>query len=367
MLPRVSVLMAVYNGEHYVRDAIDSILGQTFTDFEFLVFNDGSTDATRSIIAAYRDPRIRLLENEANIGLTPTLNRGMSLATGEFVARQDADDISEPGRLARQVAYMERYPELVLLGSWYREIDAAGRPGKKLRLPCRQAELQWALLFYCPFVHSGAMLRRSAYVEEIGCYDERYRYAQDHELWLRTSRKKSLANLPEYLVRYRLNPLSMTETYGELTNEGFWLCSAAVAALMGWDIGDKDACEDRFSKMFGVLYGDSAGLDPVTLERITADIWALHGSFCSAYRLDASAAARHRDWLRACLSKRLIHIAGEQARQGWRTEAWRLYLGALRSCPRAFLTVKSARTAGELLRFGRLRNPDGHAGRRRSE
>jgi glycosyltransferase involved in cell wall biosynthesis len=345
----VSVLMGVYNGERYVRDAIDSILGQTFPDFEFLVINDGSTDATRSIVSAYRDPRIRLIDNETNIGLTRTLNRGMQLAKGAFVARQDADDVSEPERLGRQVAFMERHPELALLGSWYREISADGRVQRRLRLPTEQAELQWALLFYCPFVHSGVMLRKAHFLEEIGCYDEKFQYAQDHELWFRTSRQKPLRNLPEYLVRYRMNPHSMTETYGELTNEGAWLCAAAVAELLGWAADDLAANQVRFSKLFGMLYGDAAALDPAELEPLTSEIWALHQAFCTTYRLDEPTAARHRDWLRAWMSQRFVRVARDYARQGRGSEAWRIYLDALRGWPRASLSVNAARTASELL------------------
>src|SRR4051794_29608800 len=121
-MPKVTVLLAVYNGERYLREAIDSILGQTFQDFEFLIINDGSTDSTREIILSYHDPRIRLVDNEDNIGQTRSLNRGLALAAGQFVARQDADDISEPERLASQVAFLEIHPEVVLLGTWYRKI-----------------------------------------------------------------------------------------------------------------------------------------------------------------------------------------------------------------------------------------------------
>src|SRR5215467_8249434 len=106
-MPKVTVLLTVYNGERYLHEAIDSILGQTFQDFEFLIINDGSTDGTRELILSYHDRRIRLIDNEYNIGQTRSLNRGLVLAMGQFLARQDADDISEPDRLASQVAFLE--------------------------------------------------------------------------------------------------------------------------------------------------------------------------------------------------------------------------------------------------------------------
>src|SRR5659263_168424 len=111
--PKVTVLMAVYNGERYLREAIESILGQSFADFEFFIVNDGCTDSSRDIILSYRDPRIRLIDNQENIGLTKSLNIGLSLASGEYVARQDADDISYPTRIEKQIEYFETYPHTV--------------------------------------------------------------------------------------------------------------------------------------------------------------------------------------------------------------------------------------------------------------
>ncbi|HKQ33129.1 MAG TPA: glycosyltransferase family A protein, partial [Thermodesulfobacteriota bacterium] len=122
MTPKVTVLMTVYNGEKFLNEAIDGILNQTFRDFEFLIINDGSTDGSREIIKSYKDPRINLVDNESNIGLTASLNRGLSLAGGEYIARQDADDISLPERLEKQISILERNPDIALLGSWYLEI-----------------------------------------------------------------------------------------------------------------------------------------------------------------------------------------------------------------------------------------------------
>ena len=135
-MPKVTVLMAVYNGERYLRDAVESILCQTFRDFQFLIINDGSTDNTRDLILSYDDARIVLVDSEHNVGQTRSLNRGLELAAGELIARQDADDISEPDRLAKQVAFLERHPEVALLGTWYKEIDVQGTVIGKRKLPC---------------------------------------------------------------------------------------------------------------------------------------------------------------------------------------------------------------------------------------
>ena len=125
--PRVTVLMPVYNAERFLREAIDSILGQSFKHFEFLIIDDGSTDASADIIASYRDSRIRFVRNRTNLGITPTLNKGIALASCELIARMDADDISHPQRLQKQFGYMKRNPECALLSSWARVISEDGK------------------------------------------------------------------------------------------------------------------------------------------------------------------------------------------------------------------------------------------------
>ena len=120
--PLVTVLMAVYNGEKYLREAIESILDQTYTNFEFLIINDGSSDRTEEIILSYNDKRIRYIKNEQNLKLIASLNKGLDLAKGEFIARMDADDISLPERLEKQINFLEKHPEIGLLGSWVRTL-----------------------------------------------------------------------------------------------------------------------------------------------------------------------------------------------------------------------------------------------------
>lgn len=205
--------MAVYNGEHYLNESIDSILSQTFQEFEFLIIDDGSTDRSCDIINSYQDSRIRLVTNNRNIGLPCSLNKGLELARGEFIARQDADDLSEPDRLEKQVKFMLANPDLALLGTWYKKIDENGQEISRKKLPCQCNQLRWSLLFYCPFIHASVMLRRSA-LEEIGFYDPSFTYAQDYDLWSRIAQRMSVANLNEHLVAYRINSLSMTATYG---------------------------------------------------------------------------------------------------------------------------------------------------------
>src|ERR1044071_4428932 len=140
--------MAVHNGEYYLHEAMESILRQSFCDFEFIIVDDASTDRTRELIFSFNDPRVRLVENREKLGQTRSLNRGLELAHGEFVARQDADDISEPERLAKQAGFLETKRELALLGTWYKKIDARGAALGLRELPCEWLEIRWALIFF---------------------------------------------------------------------------------------------------------------------------------------------------------------------------------------------------------------------------
>jgi len=144
-MSQVTIIMPVYNGEVYLREAIDSILDQTLTDFEFLILNDGSSDHSVDIVRSYDDPRIRLVENEANLGVVQTLNRGLDLANGTFIARMDCDDRSLRDRLARQVAFLDDHPEVGICGTWMEAIGA--RAGYIWRYPTDPERIRCSLLF----------------------------------------------------------------------------------------------------------------------------------------------------------------------------------------------------------------------------
>jgi glycosyltransferase involved in cell wall biosynthesis len=208
-MPSVTVLMPVYNAERYVRVAIESILAQTHTDFELLIINDGSTDSSRKIIESCRDPRIRFVENEQNMGLTRTLNRGLRLSSCEFIARQDADDLSYPDRLSRQVAFLHGHPEVALVGSQTRMLDQEGRPDWRIHdRSCSDASLRWEMLFDNGFTHSAVMFRKAVILDECGGYDESFILCQDYDLWSRVAGKHRIANLPQRLIGYRFHPFS---------------------------------------------------------------------------------------------------------------------------------------------------------------
>src|SRR5690606_1322307 len=157
----VSVVMAVHDGERYVREGIGSLLAQTFGDFELIVVDDGSTDRTAEVARSIADPRVRLVSNGRNLGLAASLNRGLELARGELVARRDVDDVSCPTRLELQIAFLDANPDVALVGSAYREVDAARRLVAEHVLPLEHADILWAMHFHSPFVHSAVMWRRA--------------------------------------------------------------------------------------------------------------------------------------------------------------------------------------------------------------
>ncbi|MGF1523653.1 MAG: glycosyltransferase [Leptolyngbyaceae cyanobacterium] len=206
--PEISVIMSVYNGSpNYLRESIDSILQQSFTDFEFIIIDDCSSDDSGSILSEYasRDRRIRLFRNEQNLGLTKSLNKGLSLAQGDYIARQDADDISLPTRFEKQVAWLEAEAETVLLSCEIQPIRPDGTFGTVSDRACSADLLGWHLLFHNHLGgHSQVMFRRQPVIE-LGGYNEAYRYSQDYELWCRLTSVGKLAILPEALLQQRFH------------------------------------------------------------------------------------------------------------------------------------------------------------------
>ena len=208
----VTVLMPVYNADRYLGSAIESILRQTFKEFEFLIINDASTDRSGKIMGSFSDNRIRVVENETNLGLAQTLNRGIQLAKGEFIARQDADDLSHPERLERQVAFLRAHPGTGLVGTQALIIDESGRYKRILRhRPHDHVAIKWDLLFDNSFVHTSVMFRNKIVRDTLGGYDPSYVACEDYELWFRVAEVCHVANLPSSLVLHRLHSASKRE------------------------------------------------------------------------------------------------------------------------------------------------------------
>jgi glycosyltransferase involved in cell wall biosynthesis len=201
--------MSAYNCERYLREAVESILGQTFTDFEFIIIDDGSTDKTAKILRAIDDERVRILENENNMGVADSRNRGLSLARGEYVAIMDADDISLPDRLEKEVEFLDNHPATGIVGSAYISIDESGNETMVVTFPTDNATLQDRLLQHCCF-HHGSVLIRKECLEAIGGYRLDFKVAEDYDLFLRLAEGFEVANLAEPLYKYRVVTSSLS-------------------------------------------------------------------------------------------------------------------------------------------------------------
>jgi hypothetical protein len=202
--PLISVVMPAYNSERYLKEAIESILHQTFRDFEFIIIADCSTDGTDAILNGYRqkDGRIRIYHQEKK-GLIYALNKGCSLAGGKYIARMDADDVSLPNRLERQVNYLEAHPEIGILGTGIQYLDEAGKLGESLQNPADPVTIGFYLYFANCIVHPSVMMRREI-VSYLGGYRTDALHAEDYDLWARACNVTKIANLPEVLLQLRL-------------------------------------------------------------------------------------------------------------------------------------------------------------------
>lgn len=201
----VSVVMPVYNGEKYLREAIDSILNQTYSNFEFIIINDGSSDKSEQIITSYNDNRIIYISNTSNIRLIATLNKGLQLAKGDYIVRMDQDDISMPHRIEIQVAFMNQHPEYVLAGSYVSTIDSFGVELGSIAYYTEDTDLRFAMTQYCPFVHPSVIIRSFILRDKNIFYEKVFLHAEDYRLWTILSSFGKIKNLPECLLHYRVH------------------------------------------------------------------------------------------------------------------------------------------------------------------
>lgn len=212
MKPVISVVMPVFNGEKYLRLAMESILNQTFKDFEFIIINDGSTDKTEKILKNFSDPRIVYINNETNLGLSKSFNVGIRTAQGECIARMDADDIALPNRFNKQLEFLKVNPHIGIIGSSIMLMDESGRAMKKHSMPSNHLEIKWKSLFSTPLIHPTVMAR--AEILKNNLYDESILNSEDYELWSRLLFEKDIkfANISEPLLYYRVFKKSFTQT-----------------------------------------------------------------------------------------------------------------------------------------------------------
>lgn len=257
-----SVLMAVFNCEDYLPAAISSILGQTYGGFEFIIVDDGSTDRSSDILSRYakNDGRIVILRNDRNIGLAASLNRGLKAASGRYIARMDADDISDKRRLEIQIGFLRKHDNVDILGAYVHSADQAGRVTGTWHYPSDDVAIKWQMAFSNPIAHPSAVFKKQA-VLSAGGYDESFVNGQDYDLWTRMAAACRFAAIKKPLVKWRSHPGSNTAK--NVSNK-----AAAYRTIVGRQAGirlGRRVSEDEISDICDM----ESGLPAVSAERLS--------------------------------------------------------------------------------------------------
>lgn len=216
-MPKVSILMPVYNAEQYIVQALESIISQSFKDWELILINDASTDNSESVIMQYEDDRIYYIKNTENLRLIKTLNKGIGYCDGEYIARMDADDICLPDRLKQQVDFLDNHPHYLMCGTNASVIDSNGRRTGKIHNLTDNNYLQISLLFSPSFIHPSMMIRKE--ILQQNKYDEAYKHVEDYELWCRIAKQGKIANIDNELLKYRWHSTNVSVINNQVQNE----------------------------------------------------------------------------------------------------------------------------------------------------
>jgi len=210
-VPVLSIIMGTYNSEKYISEAVDSILKQTFTDFEFIIVDDGSVDKTASILKNFcqKDSRIKVLWQKENIGLARSLNRALNIAKGKYIARMDADDIALKERLEREIEFLEKNEDYSIVGTGCYFLNSKGEIFGEKIFPIYDKDIKKELLKGNAFLHSSVMIKREI-MAKFGGYDEKFKFSQDYDLWLRMMNHCKMHNLPEKLMVKRFHYRCLT-------------------------------------------------------------------------------------------------------------------------------------------------------------
>ena len=254
-MPKISVVMPAYNAEKYIGESIESILNQTFTDFEFIIIDDGSTDRTAEIIKSYNDKRIKYVKNEINSGIVFSLNRGLDLAQGKYIARMDADDIAMKERFDKQLNYMEHNSCIAVVGS---NINMFGEDIETKTFlfdtDCRIAKAN--LIFNSCLAHPTALIRKSILDDNNLKYNPDFNGFEDYELWWRIAKVSEISVLDDILLNYRIHKMQITQTYSQKDlNKGRMFLKNRLHDL-GLELSEQE--EELFSKY---CINDFAGAD----------------------------------------------------------------------------------------------------------
>lgn len=325
--PAVTVLLPAYNAAPWLGSALDSLLKQSFGDFEVLVMDDGSVDETPQILRRYGNPKMRVVREERNQGLVPTLNRGIELAKGRYVARMDADDTAHRRRLELQVAFLERNPDVGVCGTWFRTTHGSKRVS--VCPPTRHDDITAHLFFRSPFGHPTVMMRRE-FLDKSGLrYDATARHAEDFDLWVRSRPWTRFANLPRFLLEYRshAHQVSSGQADAQKTSADR-IRLRQLASLLPDAAAEERAlhlrvCDDHYAfRSIGELHGAGVWLRKLARKNDAIRMFSLT-SFGDAleaiwYGCCLRATVPQRERLTAYLGARYTDRAGQRLRRGAR-------------------------------------------------
>lgn len=308
MNKQVSVVMAVHNGLPYLSDAVESILAQSWEDLEFIIIDDASTDESIKVLSQFADERIRIIQNAKRGGLAKSLNSGIDTSKGDYIARMDADDVSLPKRLERQITFMQTRPELDICGTWARTIGH--KPEQLWQYPDADAYIKAEMLFASVLVHSSVMLRRDSVLAHDIRYNEKLEAAQDYELWTRMMDKLVFANVPELLLEYRLHSDQVGVRQGDKQQEVADDVRIKLLEKIGVDASqiEIDLHQAIARWDFGGSYANLDAIESWLIKLKEAN------ELSSLFLEDALGQALEQRWWAACRTQ--IHLG---------TEAWRTY------------------------------------------
>ena len=247
-LPLISVLTPAYNREKYIVEAIESVQQQTIPNWEMIIVDDGSTDRTKELVQAYqaKDSRIKLFENPKNLGISATRNHGLQHVRGTYVAMLDSDDVCLAQRFEKQITFLDRNPQVGVLGGWAKHI---GKSNRQFTPEQNDAQLRARSLYRCPMVHSSTMIRTSVVQECQLRYNENYPASNDYDFWVKALPFTQFHNLQEYLVQYRKHDQNISVTHGK-DQKQYRVASSYLAFQNVLNLSlEKEAHE----KLFGVL------------------------------------------------------------------------------------------------------------------
>jgi glycosyltransferase involved in cell wall biosynthesis len=328
--PPVSVLMSVHNEASFLKEAVESILGQTFGSFEFICIDDGSTDGSGVLLDTFakRDSRIRVVHQE-NMGQTMSLNLGLGLARGHVVARMDADDISEPTRIHEQLKYLEGHPRVAVFGTSQTVIDHTGKTITQQKRALDPLIVRWEMFYTCSVAHSSVMFRRGI-VQAAGGYDSSFKYAQDYELWTRLLMSGAgISSSSQYLLKYRITGKNVFLTK---RHEQENYASKAGHRYVEWLL-QRNVPKEQVSQMRLILSGQRLLSQP---------LWRNVIGLCDEllFRAESECTLRQIRQLRWHLSDTVLTFARHNARP-WPADSLRGLRWSISLLPRRALDTRS--------------------------